>query len=404
MDQTFFNNKYRYRDELREFSKHLNFILKQDELLDLTVKKIAKAMDVTRVVVMLQDEISGNYILGTQAGLDEIKAKELVLAKNKGVAAWLAKKNGEALIKKGVKNTVSADQLKEINQDLKLLGASVCIPLMVKGALLGLLAFSKRRSKKAFLYLDIKVLDLLTNQLAITLSYKKIEDKIIRNENLMQLGILTASLAHQIKNPLSSIRTFAQLLPDKYDDREFRDEFSKVVNQDIRRLVRIIDSIMDLSRAKEAEFRLMDIHEVIDESLVLVDTRLKAYGIELKKEYGSLPKFKGDSVLLKQAFLNLFLNDMQAMVEARKGDTIKVSTEFKKDLAVIKVEDNGPGIEENLLPRLFEPFITTKTTGKYRGLGLGLFITRRIIDQHNGIIKAESNLGKGAQFWIELPV
>ena len=244
MDQTFFNNKYRYRDELREFSKHLNFILKQDELLHLTVKKIAEAMDVTRVVVMLQDEISGNYILGAQAGLDEIKAKELVLAKNKGVAAWLAKKNGEALIKGKIENTVpGADQLKEINQDLELLSASVCMPLMVKSTLIGLLAFSERRSKEIFLYLDIKVLDSLANQLAITLGYKKIEDQIIRNENLMQLGILTASLAHQIKNPLSSIRTFAQLLPDKYDDMEFRDEFSKVVNQDIRRLVRIIDSI-----------------------------------------------------------------------------------------------------------------------------------------------------------------
>lgn len=180
--------KYEYRDALREFTKQLNLIPRQEELLELTARKVAAAMGVTTAVVLLQDETSGNYIAAAQAGLNETKDKELILAPHKGVVAWLVMKHGETLIGEEIENTASPIELKEIKRDLEALGASLCVPLMIKDKLIGLLALGHRCSREMFAYLDIKLLEALANQLALTIGYKKIEEQMARNENLMQLG------------------------------------------------------------------------------------------------------------------------------------------------------------------------------------------------------------------------
>ncbi len=140
---------------------------------------------------------------------------------------------------------------------------------------------------------------------------------------------------------------------------------------------------------------------------MLVDTKLKTSNIEVHKEYeAKVPKIRGDNVLLRQVFLNLFINGIQAMSE--KGDKIDISVSLLKgkirSYVKIKIEDNGPGIDEKLLARLFEPFFTTKDVGEYRGLGLGLSIVHRIIREHGGTIEAKSKLGEGTSFLVSLPV
>jgi signal transduction histidine kinase len=405
--KVFFKNKFKYREILREFNKRLILIPAEEQLLTEAVNNITAAMEVNKVAIILMDELSENYIVRASLGLDE-KAKKLVLTPQHGIIKWLAE-NKKVFLAEEIDKILTLEEFEKIKIELKDMQAPIYLPLIIHNQLGGVLVLGEKLSRQMFSHIDIELLEDFANQLALSISYKRLESRMMRADRLVSLGTLAASMAHEIRNPLSSIQIFAQLLPEKYDDKEFREEFSKIVASDTLRINRIIESVLALANPKPSIPTTCNVNALLDETLFLIENKIKKEGVAVIKNYDKhLPQIKADKEQIQQALLNILLNALAALskdegrltISTRQKLIPSVTSGQEEKYIQIEIKDNGVGIEKKLLERIFEPFFTTRPDGT----GLGLAIVHRIIEQHKGSIKVDSEVGKGTLFLINLPL
>lgn len=244
---------------------------------------------------------------------------------------------------------------------------------------------------------------------------KRLEAQIRRSDRLASLGTLSAGMAHEIKNPLVSIKTFTQLLPERYQDSDFRETFSNLIGHEIDRIDSLVNQLLRFARPAKPLLKPMHVHEVLEKSLMLVGHRLYQKEIKLSRSWDAeLDTIRADADQLEQVFLNFFLNAMDAM---QHGGELAVSTQIRSvdnwvgnigtmngddthEVLCITVRDNGEGISEEHVAHVFDPFFTTKDYGT----GLGLSVVHGIIQEHGGQIEVESELARGTAFHITLPL
>jgi signal transduction histidine kinase len=220
---------------------------------------------------------------------------------------------------------------------------------------------------------------------------------------LASLGTLTAGLAHEIRNPLVAIKTLTQLLPDRLDDEEFRDQFLKIASGEVDRISLLVNELLNFARPSDPKLEPENMNTILDGMILLVSTETKKKQITVFKSYASeLPLIQIDPEQIKQVFLNILLNAISATSE--NGQIIVKTRSFTKPggepYIQIEFTDTGCGIPEEHLEDIFNPFFTTKTSGS----GLGLSISNQIVQDYSGYIDVESQLGKGSSFFINLPV
>jgi PAS domain S-box-containing protein len=243
---------------------------------------------------------------------------------------------------------------------------------------------------------------------------KRLETQIRRSDRLASLGTLSAGMAHEIKNPLVSIKTFAQLLPERYNDSEFRDTFSNLIGHEIDRIDSLVNQLLRFARPAKPHLEPSHVHDILEKSLLLVGHRLYQKDIKLTRSWqANVDTIRADSDQLEQVFLNFFINAMDAM---KNGGDLNISTEIRTDeewvsplpqsngesheVLRISIRDSGEGIRSEDLAHVFDPFFTTKDYGT----GLGLSVVHGIIQEHGGQIEVESELTKGTAFHILLPL
>jgi PAS domain S-box-containing protein len=234
---------------------------------------------------------------------------------------------------------------------------------------------------------------------------KALEEEKRRIERLASIGAFMSGIAHEIKNPLVAIKTLAELLPEQYDDEEFRDTFTKVTLNEVDRIDALVRRLRSLSNGSAVPLHPISVITPLEETLALVSGELTRRHITIVRDYeASVLPIMGDHDQLKQVFVNLCLNGIEAM---DRGGILKVSvaSQDKPDgqphQVSIQIADTGPGIPAEHLANIFDPFFTLKD----EGTGLGLAICRGIIDYHRGsIAAANSSVGSGAIFTIKIPV
>jgi PAS domain S-box-containing protein len=234
---------------------------------------------------------------------------------------------------------------------------------------------------------------------------KALEEEKRRIERLASIGAFMSGIAHEIKNPLVAIKTLAELLPEQYDDEEFRETFTKVTLNEVDRIDTLVRRLRSLSSGSTVPFHLVNILTPLEETLSLVSGELTRRHIKVVRDYRSpIPPIMGDHDQLKQVFVNLCLNSVEAM-----GDggtlTVAVGSQGKhvgqSSELIIQIADTGPGIPAEHLATIFDPFFTLKE----QGTGLGLAICRGIMDHHRGSITAANSFeDSGAVFTVKLPV
>ncbi|MDZ4732619.1 MAG: ATP-binding protein [Nitrospirota bacterium] len=229
-----------------------------------------------------------------------------------------------------------------------------------------------------------------------------------RTDRLKSLETIAGGFAHEIRNPLTSIKTFIQLAPERKDDPQFIQEFSKVVLDDVYRIERLIQEILDYARYMEPKLTDEDFNDIVASCLYFIDVKADSHGIKIEKELAAdLPRVMLDRQQIKQVLLNLLLNAMDSMAGA--GGRLRVQTRKLvkpggKVWAHIEIEDTGEGIQDTNLERIFDPFFTTKhESGEHEGTGLGLTIVHQIIQEHHGEIRVKSSVGVGTTFFVSLP-
>ena len=223
-------------------------------------------------------------------------------------------------------------------------------------------------------------------------------EKLQRLDRLANLAMLSAGMAHEIKNGMVAIKTFVDLLLEKNQDAEL----GEVVRHELGRINAIVTQMLRMATPASANFKTVNVHELLDHSLRLLQPQVTGKLITVKKNYrAESDAVNGDDAQLQQAFMNLFLNALEAM---GPNGTLAIGTEMADGenntrLLKIKIQDTGVGIAPNNLPHLFEPFFTTKKNGT----GLGLAISHRIIQEHHGAIAVQSEANQGSTFGISLP-
>lgn len=225
---------------------------------------------------------------------------------------------------------------------------------------------------------------------------KKMEEsykQMLRTEKLTALGRLSAGLAHELRNPLTSIRTLFQTFKDN----------PSLTRDDMEMVLSAVDQMNDLLTkflrfARSDEFNLSDVYinSLIKQVLNLTQFQIKNQSVKVSLNLSKLPPVKADRSMLQQALLNLVLNAVEAMPE---GGTLTISSKIENGSAVVSIGDTGRGIPEDIKGRIFDPFFTTKADGT----GLGLSIVYNIVNLHNGEIGFETN-GKGTTFVLKVPV
>jgi two-component system sensor histidine kinase AtoS len=241
---------------------------------------------------------------------------------------------------------------------------------------------------------------------------KKLEDHVRRSDRLASLGTLSAGMAHEIKNPLVALRTFTQLLPERYNDAEFRETFSRLVGEEIMRIDSIVNRLLSFSKPPRPAMRDIRLQAVLDRALQLMQEQLSRKGIRVARRYeADNDRIRGDEEMLRQAFINFFLNAMEAM---EGGGELTVTTSAtgpgweelsgRTDSASVRllasIGDTGSGIAQEDLPRVFDPFFTTKN----HGTGLGLAVSHGILLEHGASVDVESSVGRGTTFYIRFPL
>ncbi|MEI6223522.1 MAG: ATP-binding protein [Deltaproteobacteria bacterium] len=231
------------------------------------------------------------------------------------------------------------------------------------------------------------------------------QDTLVRTEKLSSLGKLSASIAHEINNPLAGILTFAKLMirtiehgPVGEVERRTLVKQLALVQRETERCTAIVRNLLDFARERPLQLKDVDVNHVVEEVFSLVTNQVAILGVEIRKDLAPVPPVEADFGQLRQAFINIVINGIEAM---GKGGHLQVTTRPLPEEKAVEIvfQDDGPGIPPELMVKIFDPFFTTKE----KGTGLGLSVVYGIVERHRGRVTVDSEPGKGTRFTIRLP-
>jgi two-component system sensor histidine kinase AtoS len=224
---------------------------------------------------------------------------------------------------------------------------------------------------------------------------------MLRTEKISSIAELAAGVAHEINNPLGIVHNYLELLKMRITDPDGKNKLEKIENE-INRINKIIGSLLSFSKFNEVPMRNVDLAEIFDEVVLLLEHRIKAKGIEVKHEAGEDRAFiLGDEDKLKQLFMNLVMNGIEAVLVGGLIETVFTNNP-DQGFVEFAIQDNGCGIPKEILPRIYDPFFSTKVNKKNAGLGLS--ICQHIVESHGGLMTCQSEPGQFTRFIIRFPL
>ncbi|MFO8007117.1 MAG: GAF domain-containing protein, partial [Candidatus Brocadiia bacterium] len=288
----------------------------------------------------------------------------------------------------------------------------VCVPLAAQDEPLGVMLADNKYSGKTIDRYQVELLEMFCRQASLAIAnaraYERIRmqlqeiqrtrDRLIAAERMASVGRMAGHLAHEIRNPLTTIGGFAASIARRHPEDSLTHRNATIIHDEVRRLERTLVNVLDYTRPLRPNKEPTHINELVRETLSQFDQQMEDAGIKLRTSLAEdLPAIMADPQMIKQVVLNLIKNAMEAM-EDREQATLSVITSVQDGMAVIEVADTGGGMPPEAQESLFSPFFTTKIGG----VGLGLSVSQRIVRQHGGDISVQSELGVGSRFVVSL--
>lgn len=407
LEQILFKREKSIEETIHNLSNAMANMLDMAPLINIMVETIVKKLDIECALVLLLDEERKEFRITASCGTSEEPTEKNYEASD-FFFQWLARR-GSTVIKEEIMENRNEPRSDIIIQRMNSILAEVLVPIISRSKMIGVLCLGKKASSEIYNENELKLFQTLTNQFAVYVENAKLYENLKESKNLMRrsdrlasLGQLAAGLAHEIRNPLVSIKTFLQLLPERIDDEEFRTSFLGLTVDEVDRIGRLLSELLDFSKPSKPNFTEENLNEIVDKIIMLVVNEAKKKHIEIQRNYhDSLKRVFIDKEQIKQVFLNIALNAIQSTPENGK---IKIETRNispnGKTYVQVEVSDTGEGIPPDDLENIFNPFFTKK----HGGSGLGLSISHQIIQEHMGVIKVESEVGVGSSFYVNLPV
>ena len=380
-----------------EFLKSLNTIVGLDQLLDHFSAKLKEIADASTLYIVLYEPITNRY-LGTKAKGDAPELlREFNFMRTDNLIKWL-NVNRSALEVSRSTEVIKFLSVEEQNA-LRTTNTALIVPLIVLNRLTGAIFLGARVGGEAYTPPTIELLARLSGQCALaiehSLMYQFQEDKlkkIFHADKLAMVGELAAGAAHEIRNPLTSIRSTVQYL--RKDLSEEKRRLVDGIIEEVDRIDHVIKGLLSFSKTSELHMDSVAVDEVLNQTLLLLDSEVRHHGIQVYKSFPPPDvRITGDASQLKQLFLNLFLNSIQAMPGGGEINIVMSDGSGQESAGRgegslrIEIADTGPGISAEHLPKVFDPFFTTKESGT----GLGLSIVYGIVTTHGGDIEIKTS-------------
>ena len=402
-------------DTLADFSKSLAVILDRQALADEIVHTLINVIGLKSASLYVLDAEQPRFVLASSYGLPAGAASTVPALDGDPALGVLCRERTPMLCE--MLTPPDGDPATHaLQKAFAAAQAELCLPFVNHGRLLGFCNLGPRAGAGTFGRDTLDLLATLGRSAAAALDNAMLWEEQRRSRTLMRrsdrmrsLAVMAAGFAHEVRNPLTSIKTFVQLVPARKDDQEFMTRFGVIVAEDVARIERLINEILDYARDMEPKFKDEDLNEVVSSSLYFVELRGNEGKIRTATELApDLPPVMMDRQQMKQVLLNFYLNAVDAM--APDGGVLAVRTRGLLDPSgdqrvQIEIEDTGCGIAPGALEHIFDPFYTTKHESHEReGTGLGLAISHQIVHEHQGHIHVSSEVGRGTTFVINIPV
>jgi signal transduction histidine kinase len=402
LDFYFFRTPYDYPAALREMTRAMSDIVDLRTLFDYTCRAIADTLHAERVALYVGDAGGSEYRLEASLGIDT-PALPGTIWESSILVQSLRTGNRMSLVAADLRRRDTAAPSAEL-EELQRLAAECILAVLMHGQFVGFYLLGRKRSGDPYFTEDIDLVTAVASQVGIAIRLHVqiglAEAEKRRAERLVSFGAVARELAHEIKNPLVAIRTFAELLPERSGDRDFRESFGKIVVQEIGRIDQLVARLRSFAAPPIPRFLPVELPQLLRETLALLRGEIERAKVRVTiiGDRGT-PVISGDRAQLKQLLLNIFMNALEAVEE---GGQIKVRLSNRPShRLVLEIEDTGPGVPAEILPNIFEAFVTTKPEGS----GLGLAIGRAIANAHHATMRAENTPGgRGFKIILEFPV
>jgi signal transduction histidine kinase/HAMP domain-containing protein len=349
----------------------------------------------------------GDYFvhMSPAVGLDEEDIKLLRVPKDAVMKLYYPTKRRAFILN----DNIDASPIAEVDKKLNVRNLML-VWVRHKGELVGVIRVANKISGD-FTEEDVRPLAILANNVSVALENARLYDdlrrqmrelqdaqeQLVQAAKLVAIGELASNVAHEINNPLTSILGYAELIKEETDLESIMRDVD-IIEKESLRAREIVHQLLEFSRKRPLEIKEIDINQILKDVIELISLQIKDTRIKISESFGDIPKIKGDENQLKQVFLNIINNAIFAMQD--KG-VLGISTYAADGNVYVTISDTGKGIPKEIMPRIFEPFFSTK---KERGTGLGLSVSYKIIQSHKGRIEVESEEGKGSKFTVILPI
>jgi signal transduction histidine kinase len=384
-------HRYDYRLRLRRLSSELVHILDERELVARLGDGLVDVLEIDRCEIFLRDErqrqllqrfpdsdgaIEGTPLDALETLSEPMLPGELEAARSPAAAFFDAR------------------------------AWEVGIPLRANDRLIGLIGLGRNRDFRIVSQEDLQILAAVAGATSVALENARLSRELRRSESALEranrlssIGTLAAGIAHEIRNPLTAVKTFLDLLPQRLDDKEFVTSFRELSLTELRRVTNLINDLLAFGKSTSAERRPVDLGPILEGVVRLLEStaRKRMIALVLRARPGVPPAW-ADPDQIKQIVLNLVLN----AIDASPSDRRVTLTLFlgRRDMVTLEVRDEGAGIPPDQLESIFHPFFTTKE----QGTGLGLSLVHQMVVEHGGEITVESQVGQGTVFRVLLPV
>jgi len=407
---------------MQETGKAILSVLDLGQLLTVIMNILSNVCQINRAIIMLVNEEEGYLEYRYGVGFDgevprEITDYRVPLGRVSNILARVTNTGRPEYVPE-----VKSSRLRKENVILYYGHPTslYVLPLITRSKVIGIIA-TDAVDAQGIPNETRETLEIFAPQIAIAIEnarlYSRLQEQMMelkrshallsRAEKFSFLGNLAARLAHEIKNPMTAIGTFIQMLPQKYNDKEFREDFHNIAMEETRRVNNLVTELLDLVKTRESHFELSDLHDLINKMILLVSPGSNAKKIEVVRRFDpDLGQVWMDSEKMKQVILNLLSN---AVEFTPKGGRIEVLTENctkrgKSKSIRIEIKDNGIGIHQSVTDKIFEPYFTTKhKSSMHNGTGLGLFIAHQNVQDHQGMIEVKSEVNEGTTFIVDIP-
>ena len=390
-------------DFLKELEDSLNLIEDLDKIGENFLGRIKEILPVERLILLLYDQDTGKFRVNNQFGYSLDELKDVFFFRNEALIKWLKINKTHVYLKE--KPGVLAYLSERERAILKKNEVELCFPLVSMNRLIGIIFIGAKQDRTTYSHHELTLIATLTPQTGIALEnavlYKEQRERfrrMSRADKLATIGELAAGAAHEIRNPLTAIKSTLQYLAGKIEGQKENTLVKNALNE-TERIDEILSALLSFSRPSEIKKESEDLIKIIDESLELISFQSRKMKVEITFSYPQAPVIiTFDKSQLKQLFLNLFLNSIQSMPD---GGELKIEIQrLPEEKILISISDTGEGIPEENLDKIFDPFFTTKKGGT----GLGLSICYGIIQSHKGDIEIKNNPGQGTTAFIRIPV